>query len=220
MIVPEILISDRGTHFESQLFKEMTQKLGIEKRRVTAFHPSANGGVERQHRRLKEALRAKSEVAPREWLANLPLVLLGLRNSISKDTGASAAQSVFGRQLSVPGCIFEGSFNVEDIKDSHRSFTRKDCHVPEALKTCTHVWLRKHGRILSLSRPYYGPFPVVTRNFDNHTMVLLTNNREETVTMERVKPAFGVDDISGSSILNDTKPHRVTFCEQIPEISL
>ena len=211
--VPDILISDRGTHFESQLFREATRKLGIEKRRTTAFHPSANGAVERQHRRLKEALKAKSENAPRNWLANLPLVLLGLRNAISKDTGTSAAQATFGRQLSVPGCVFEDKYNMEEISCPTRSFTRKDAYVPEALKTCTHAWLRKHGMIPSLSRPYHGPYEIVDRNHDNHTVTLSVGGNNQVVSMERIKPAFGVEHFTEIAPATKLRSRLVTFQE-------
>ena len=182
--------------------------MGIEKRRVTAYHPSANGAVERQHRRLKEAFKAKSAAASRNWLRNLPLTLLGLRNAISKDTGISAAQAVFGRQLSIPGCVFDGVFDVNDVK-IRRDFERKDSNVPNALKICTHVWLRKSGSQPSMTRPYIGPFKVEHRCFETHTMIISTRDKKETVSMERIKPAWGVDDQQASPHALNT--NHVTF---------
>lgn len=190
--VPEILISDRGAHFEAQLFQEVSRKLGIEKRRTSAYHPSANGAVERQHRRLKEALRAKSENAPRNWLRNLPLVLLGLRNAISEDTGVSAAQSTFGRQLNIPGCIFEGEMDVLQEKLPPRMHRRSNPHVPDSLSTCTHVWILKPGMRPSLTRPYEGPFRVLSRNLQSNYFVVNVKGIEETIPMERLKPAWTV----------------------------
>ena len=211
--VPDILISDRGTHFEAQLFKEVTQKLGIEKRRVTAYHPAANGAVERQHRSLKESLKAKSESASRDWLKNLPLVLLGLRNAVSKDTGISAAQATFGRQLNIPGCIFDNVFNLDDVALPQRDFKRNDAYIPEALKTCTHVWLRKSGLQPSLSRPYSGPFKVISRNFDSNSLTVCFKGMLETVAMERVKPAWGLEDMHtyNTTIIHTHKDRKVTF---------
>ena len=197
--VPEYVITDRGTHFESSLFREITQKLGITKHRTTAYHPISNGAVERQHRRLKEALKAKSENASRTWLKNLPLVLLGLRNAVSQDTGCSAAQAVFGRQLSIPNCVFDEKYDLSQHTLPTRNFERKDAYIPDKLKTCTHVWLRK-TTVRSLERPYVGPYKVESRNFDNHTIVLKVLGSCETVSMERVKPAWGIENSHTSSL--------------------
>jgi len=45
--VPLQILSDRGTEFESELFSNLMQWLGIEKLRTTVFKPSTNGIVER-----------------------------------------------------------------------------------------------------------------------------------------------------------------------------
>lgn len=188
--VPDIIISDQGRHFEAELFKKTAAQLGIEKRRTTAYHPSANGAVERQHRHLKEALKAKSQTSTKTWLRDLPLVLLGLRNGISDDTGRSAAQSVFGRQLSVPNCIFEGEYNLDNIIQPQRKPNRPDSYLPPGLRSCKYVWLKKATSPSSLSRPYQGPYEVIKRDFNNHTVVISITGTTQVVSMERVKPCW------------------------------
>ena len=47
--VPLQLLSDRGSEFESVLFNELCQWMGIDKIRTTAYRPSTNGMVERYH---------------------------------------------------------------------------------------------------------------------------------------------------------------------------
>jgi len=44
------LYTDQGRNFESKMFQELAQMLGIKKTRTTPFHPQSNGQVERQHR--------------------------------------------------------------------------------------------------------------------------------------------------------------------------
>lgn len=46
---PEYLTTDRGASFTSELFSEICKLLKISKVHSTAFHPEANGGVERSH---------------------------------------------------------------------------------------------------------------------------------------------------------------------------
>ncbi|GBM10469.1 Retrovirus-related Pol polyprotein from transposon 412 [Araneus ventricosus] len=55
--VPEIISSDRGSDFESNIFQALTKFLGASKTRTTSFHPIANGIVEMMHRQLKAAIK-------------------------------------------------------------------------------------------------------------------------------------------------------------------
>lgn len=58
--VPTTLTSDRGSQFESGLWSQMMNLLGIHRTRAMSYHPCANGLVERFHRQLKAALVARS----------------------------------------------------------------------------------------------------------------------------------------------------------------
>jgi transposase InsO family protein len=59
--------------FTSALWATAMKLLGIKHQMSTAFHPQSNGLVERAHRRLKEALKAK--LAGINWPSHLPWVL-------------------------------------------------------------------------------------------------------------------------------------------------
>jgi hypothetical protein len=60
--------------------------------------------VERFHRRLKDALRARSAAA--DWADHLPWVMLGIRAAFREDSDFTPAEAVFGSQLVLPvrGC--------------------------------------------------------------------------------------------------------------------
>ena len=51
--VPHVVTTDRGKQFESHPFASLTNFLGTTRIRTTAYHPIANGLVERFHRQLK-----------------------------------------------------------------------------------------------------------------------------------------------------------------------
>ena len=87
--VPDHITSDRGPQFCLPLWAQLSQRLGTLHHLTTAYHPQANGMVEKSHRQLKDALRARTASANRP--SHLPWVLLGLwaapkeNSSISSD---------------------------------------------------------------------------------------------------------------------------------------
>jgi transposase InsO family protein len=95
--VPEMITSDLGPQFTSNVWSQFCETLHITHRQSTAYHPELNGAVERLHCRLKDALRARTAVAT--WVQEIPWVLLGLRAQLKEDTGLSPAETVFVLQL-------------------------------------------------------------------------------------------------------------------------
>ena len=81
--VPEHITSDRGLQFCSEVWVQLTRHLSYIHYITTAYHPQANGMVERCHRQLKDTLRART--ASGNCPSHLPWVLLGLR-AAPKDT--------------------------------------------------------------------------------------------------------------------------------------
>ncbi len=73
--------------------------IGAHHNTTTAYHPQSNGMVERAHRRLKDALKARMAAA--DWPQHLPWVLLDINNAPKEDTGKSAAQMVYGTSLTL-----------------------------------------------------------------------------------------------------------------------
>ncbi len=61
--VPDTITSDRGPQFTSNVWNSLCVLLQIKHRPTTAYHPQANGMVERLHRRLKDALRTRGASA-------------------------------------------------------------------------------------------------------------------------------------------------------------
>ena len=59
--LPSDVSSDRGHQFTSQLGENLSNLLGTKLHRTTAYHPQANGLVERFHRSMKASLKARCQ---------------------------------------------------------------------------------------------------------------------------------------------------------------
>ena len=68
--------SDRGSQFTSAVWAAICELLNILHVQTTTYHPEGNCMVERFHRRLKDALRARC--ASPDWIQHLPWVMLGI----------------------------------------------------------------------------------------------------------------------------------------------
>ena len=68
--------------------------------------------------------------------------------------------------------------------------------VSEDLQTCTHVFLRRDMVRPPLTPPYDGPFEVVKRSRKYFT-IQLGSNKKDTVSIDRLKPAFLDQDDEG-----------------------
>ena len=151
--VPSTVVTDRGRQFESRLWQNLMSLLGSRRSRTTAYHPQANGMVERFHRQLKTALKAQPN--PAAWIDALPLVLLGIRTALKEDLSATAAEMVYGTTLRLPGEFFQSSdeqpvmdptdyvsqlkTNMQRIRPTAPRRIQRNTHVPPTLPTATRV---------------------------------------------------------------------------------
>ncbi len=116
---------------------------------TTAYHPQANGMIERAHRQIKDALRVR--LAGPSWPEHVPWVLLGLRAAPKEDSAVSSAELVFGSPLILPGEFVDvpeppAEQFVERLREEPvlgvRQTYAEACamaDLPEALRAVNHV---------------------------------------------------------------------------------
>uniref|UniRef100_A0A3P9H9G2 Integrase catalytic domain-containing protein n=1 Tax=Oryzias latipes TaxID=8090 RepID=A0A3P9H9G2_ORYLA len=100
--VPEELHSHQGRNFESRLFAEVCQRLGIKKTRTTPLHSQSDGLVERFNRTLATQLAILTSRHQRDWDQHLTLVLWAYRTAVQESTRCTPAALMFGRELRTP----------------------------------------------------------------------------------------------------------------------
>jgi transposase InsO family protein len=77
----QIITTDQGRQFESQLFHSLAKLCGIQLSRTTAYHLATNRLVERFHRTLKAAIMCHTD---QNWTEAFPLILLASANHLKQ----------------------------------------------------------------------------------------------------------------------------------------
>jgi hypothetical protein len=198
--VPAVITSYRGAQFTSSLWTALCTLLNIQHSQTTAYHPQSNGLVERFHRRLKDALRAR--LAAANWMDHLPWVLLGLRAAPREDDSTTPAQAVFGSPLILPGQFLDSPelSSAEFLSEFSRTLGAAEHPptqhntaasrappptLPPALADAPTVFVRRDGHVPPLQPLYDGPYAVLRRSL--HYFTLQIGDKTDKVSTSRLK---------------------------------
>ncbi len=169
--VPEMITSDRGPQFTSNLWFQLYEMLNISHKQTTAYHPESNGCTAASRTRFAHAL-------PRIWSEELPFVLLGLRVQPREDTGLSPAEAVFSAQIVLPNEFLQNDeLSVDTIvkkfsKTLHvaapsllrqNSSTDLPSELPAELLSAPLVWVHRGSLVPPLQPLYNGPYELLRR---------------------------------------------------------
>jgi len=229
---PVNIYTDRGTQFTSSLWADMCNHLGSKLHHSTAYHPQAQGLVERLNRTLKTCIKSHND--PNHWYDQLPWALMALRNSPKEDLADfSPTDLVFGQPIRMPGEFFNvyesdtsvdtntfmnkfGNFNhlmsyMQPRRTTRSSYVDKVLFQPET----THVYVRVDSHRPPLCPPYKGPYRIL-RRYDKYFEIDLRTHMDR-VSIDRLKAAhlsvstLNEDLIATRHAANTHEPTHLSF---------
>lgn len=148
-------------------------------------------------------------------------MLLGIRSAWKEDIQSTAAELVYGEPLRLPGQFLSPMINKDvdmtDFADRLRNHMNKlapqptswhhssrPFYIPRDLSTATYVFLREGPVRRPLQPPYAGPYKVTRRG--SKTYDILVKNKTLTVTIDRLKPAYALDDNTATPAARSPAP--------------
>jgi hypothetical protein len=102
---PEKILTDQGSNFLSEVFKNTCKVLRIKKLQTTPFHPESNGSLERSHRVLKEYLRHYIKEDQSNWDEWVPYAAYVYNTSTHTSTGYTPFELVYGFKATMPSAL-------------------------------------------------------------------------------------------------------------------
>jgi transposase InsO family protein len=100
--LPLTIVSDRGPQFAAEFWERICDRLGIDRRLSTAFHPQTDGQTERINAVIEQYLRAYVSYLQEDWADWLPLAEFAANNQASEATGVSPFFGMYGMD---PRCL-------------------------------------------------------------------------------------------------------------------
>ena len=202
--LPDTIITDQGTEFNSSIFQSFCANLGIIHKTTNPYHPQANGLVERIHRTLKTCIRSLNH--PASWDKALPYITMAINNRVVDQNSFTPFQFTFGKPGRTPGMLIspeESPISDNDVRvflDAmlfHESIQRplpdNKPHIEKGLLSSKSVWVLDETRT-PLAPIYKGPYEVLASN--DKTFKLYINGRPKSISIDKVKAHKTCEDVA------------------------
>jgi len=125
--IPEKILTDQGTNFLSEIFKNTCKLLRIDKIQTTAYHPESNGALERSHRTLAEYLRHYINKDQTDWDEWVPYAMFAYNTTPHTATGYTPFELMYGHQAELPTALTKPpkpTYNYDDYAQELRERIR------------------------------------------------------------------------------------------------
>jgi hypothetical protein len=213
---PHKIITDQGTNFESQLIQALCKALQIVKARTSAYHPQANGQVERMNRTIKQILACYTNTHHNDWDMHLSTVTFAYNTARNEATQHTPFEIVFGRQdtslFNIINPVNNNDTNeyVRLISNNKQTiqhmvqqqltksklnyikhYDRQSHTIPYQIKQ--HVWLttetHEPGHTHKFTPKYDGPYEIVEQTGPvNYKIQHIASGKVRTTHHNRLRP--------------------------------
>ena len=98
---PDQIHTDQGTEFKNKLWKDLMDRLQIEKTETPPYNPQSNL-VERFHRVMNAIMRCYMDRGDRNWESYIPMCCFAYNTKINSTTGVTPFEAFLGRPAKLP----------------------------------------------------------------------------------------------------------------------
>ena len=109
---PRVIISDRGTQFDSELWTQVWKILGMRVALASTHHPQTNGLTERFNRTLISLIRKYAHAYPKHWAEFLPMFEFAYNNTVHSMTQIAPFVADRGYHPPMPVSMLNTRWNI------------------------------------------------------------------------------------------------------------
>jgi hypothetical protein len=100
--VPQIVISDGGSHFIDRTFWKALTEVGVDHLIATPYHPQTSSQAETSNKQMKNILQKMVNQMDRSWKSKLSDALSAYRMALKMPIGVTPYQLVYGKTYHLP----------------------------------------------------------------------------------------------------------------------
>ena len=213
--VPRQLLTDRGTHFMSNVFKAITSRCGANHITTTTYHPQCNGLTERFNATLVGSIGTYVNQQQSDWDDFLPYATFAYNTCKQSTTQMEPFKLMYGREAILP---FDAPSSITKLPTSNDYYSQLIKFLKEAKSTAWYnikqrqnIYKKtydtgrqdlpalKPGQLILLkqmmpknlrkfSAKYYGPFRVIRQlSRLNYEVKHVSDGHTEEVHTSRIR---------------------------------
>ena len=114
---PEVLTTDNGSNFTSEMFQTFLKLSDIRHIRTSVYHSMGNGACERYNGTLIRCLRKLVYDFPHLWDKYLPAALFAYRDTPHETTGYAPFELIYGHQVKGPLEFLRDCWNRDSLQE-------------------------------------------------------------------------------------------------------
>lgn len=194
---PRYILTDLGSNFVGQLIQDLCKLFKIKKLQTTAFHPQANGSVEKSHQLFTNYLKHFINTNQDNWCELLPFASFAINTNVHTGTKHVPFELVFGRQAAIPSASHQPppfTYNYDD----YLMELRQRLHL-------SHKEARDHLEKSKAIYKHYYDRTLKPVNFNVGDQVLLQNEQVKKGTSRKLTPSwlgpFLVEAVEGVNVV-------------------